>query len=45
MNVVVAAREIVAELVREQYGEQGKGERQATDERDRMTIEQCEARG
>jgi len=41
MNVVVATREIVTELMREQYCEQGKGERQATNQRDRLAIEQC----
>ena len=40
MNVVVAAGEIMAELVREQYGQQGERERQAANQRGRLAIEQ-----
>jgi hypothetical protein len=43
MNVMMAAREIVTELVREQYGEKCQGERQAGDERERAAIEQGES--
>ena len=43
MNVVMAAREIVAEFVREQYGQKGQGKRQAGSQRQRLAIEQGES--
>ena len=43
MNVVVAAREIVAEFVRQQYGQKCQGKRQAGSQRERLAIEQGES--